>query len=260
MNDALLFEKLTLGELSEEWQCEWDSLMRDPWLRRKIDRRRRLREHLDFLRTYAPHLWDCEPGLVIDLGPGPGETLEIARALGHFEVGIDAARGFGGMGDEYLRASMIRVQQQGLAVGYVDALSASEDVMRGVSIVNDSTRNAMLLDGGHAVLVNSRGSIEQVFSEFMEGRPHHVHHNAEDMAWRLSDSLTEQAMRDLMRFACHELRPDGLFVCRLNGSSNTAQAEVLLDVHAVRAGLHCVKSEPLLHIWARRSHDASEEQ
>ena len=212
-------------------------LMADPWLREKLRRDRRLREHGDYLERFVPWIADVEPGLVIDIGPGGGELLEICRELGHEVFAIDAATGKGGMGAAYLEASRILLDAKGIPVDDDGLLSI-------VRTCEDWAVNAV-------VLMNSRGSLEQVFSDYMDGPPHDEHHVASKMTWRLGDKMTETAMRRMMNWTAFQLRPGGVFLCHLNGSTNTERAELDLDMQAIKAGLQAEYVEPKIHRWIK---------
>jgi SAM-dependent methyltransferase len=234
---------------------ELAELLTSDWLRKKTDRPRRLKEHRDYLKEYAPELATMRHGLVIDLGPGPGELLEFARELEHEVLGIDAATGRGGMGRAYLLASRIITDAKHLQVEYAGVLGVVRRWRVGEPQVRpdeaEPKMNEILTRGGTTALVNSRGSIEQIFSDYMEGRPHDEHHMASDMFWRISDKLTRNAMRDLFSWINHQLRPGGVFLCHLNGSTNTAEAETWLDRIAGNAGLMAVQVQPRLHKWMK---------
>lgn len=213
-------------------------LMSDDWLRRKLDYERRIKEHAAYLRQYAPWFEDLTPGLVIDLGPGGGELLVLARAMGHSVAGIDALSGEGGMGDAYLEASKLLTKARNLPVYY-------DGVFRHV--------DGNLQFFGDVAFVNSRGSLEQIFSDYMDGPPHDRHHMATHMHWRLNDRLTREAMRDLFVWVERQLRPGASFLCHLNGSNNTAEAERMLDRTAMEAGLIAQQIEPRVHIWSKEN-------
>jgi hypothetical protein len=234
---------------------ELQHLLADDWLRAKLDRQRRLREHRDYLREHCPNLGDEEPGLVIDIGPGAGELLEFARNLRHATLGIDAPDGEGGMGDAYVRACEIITERRQIPVersrlfGVVRRWKMKVEQLS--PSVWTSTLSAALGTGGEAVLINSRGSLEQAFSEYMEGPPHDKHHKAANMHWRINDRLTRNAMRDFAAWVAHQLRPGGRFVAHMNGSTNTAEAETWLDRAAHNAALIIERSEPKVHVWEK---------
>lgn len=226
-------------------------LMADPWLREKLRRDRRLREHGDYLERLAPWIADVEPGLVIDIGPGGGELMEICRELGHDILGIDAATGHGGMGRKYLEASRLLTASRNLPVAYVGLFLAIRTGLDPWRHDESSCHADWIESGGQAALINSRGSLEQVFAQYMEGPPHDEHHTASQMTWRLRDKMTMKAMRGLMDWAAFQLRPGGVFLCHLNGSINTEQAEQELDRRAITAGLLAERVGPRIHRWTK---------
>ena len=101
-----------------EWDDEFARLMRVPYLAKKYNREVRIKEHFDFLRTYCPDILLGGDGLVIDIGPGPGEALEICREYGWKTIGVDAPSGDGGMGTGYVKLSRMLHERQGLDVRY----------------------------------------------------------------------------------------------------------------------------------------------
>jgi hypothetical protein len=188
---------------SEAWQDQWDTLMEnDQWLRRKLDRARRLREHYEYLNENCPDLASCLPGIVVDIGPGDGVLLEIARAHGHTGVGIDAPDGAGGMGNPYLQASKLMHQRQNLTVFYerFENWKPPEELL------------------GKCVLANSRGSVEQVFSSYMKGKPHDQHHVAKELRWK-QESDTEEALFRFVNKISELLREGGILLIHANGSA-----------------------------------------
>lgn len=229
---------------NDAWQNEWDGLMADPWLSRKLDRDRRLREHIAYLEEHVPDVLDqeSEPGLVVDIGPGAGETLDICRVLGHDILGIDAENGRGGMGDKYLRASQLMCQRQGIPVRYCGLMALAEDF-------DESLR-------GQCVLVNSRGSIEQALSDFMDGPPHDEHHDRSQLRWR-NDERTYYAFHRVFSAFYRLLHPGGILLIHANGSHPDTQdwyhamvLEVALD-QGFGAPEKCSDNHRL-HLWRKR--------
>lgn len=224
---------LPLRPVTPEWEAAWQELMsRNEWLSFKIRRSRRLREHYMFLDHVAPELPRTERGWVIDLGPGPGELLEIARDCGHKTLGVDAPNGTGGMGDDYLKASRMMWERQGLTV--VQPPYGALDVSDGYFPIPAKE--------GECVLINSRGSFEQIFSAFLKGRPHHKHHNCKLQTWKVDDNgLQCYALPNFFRWAARMLRPGGALVIRCNGSRNEREVDEMLR--------RCARRESSLRLW-----------
>lgn len=213
--------------------------MQDPWLRKKLDRKRRLREHWQYLETYAPELWKAEPGLVIDIGPGAGVTLEITRYLGHTHQGVDAKPdSVGGMGADYLRACRLIHQRQKLNVAYV------------------GLHRWLGLPGFEhsAVLINMRGSIEQCYSDCMVGPPHDEHQRCDQLDWPVWPPYDSNGIFVPMMRAFHKLlRNDGVLVIHANGTKSTNS---WYEDHICSAALHAgftpaLVERPLLHKWVK---------
>lgn len=229
--------EIPLRPAGDEWNAAWSSLMRgDSWLARKTDRTRRLMEHCEYVQKWLPELSVAPKGYVIDVGPGMGETLEIARLMGHVGIGVDAPDGDGGMGDKYLWASRLMHQRQGLNVAYAGFLDwLCEE--------NNSQLSRC------CVAINFRGSVEQVFSRFMAGEPHDKHHQAAQMEWVWAGECESEARR-MFAVMADLLRDDGVIVIHANGSRNVEEYNVRFKRYAEDSGLKLLDSvEPRLHKW-----------
>jgi hypothetical protein len=247
-----MMEPIGWYKLSREAASRLQALLANPWLGNKLNRVRRIGEHGDYLARWVPGIAEVKRGVVIDVGPGGCELLEIVKQIGHFACGIDAQGGMGGMGEDYLEACRLLAQAQGIPVAYCDALHAIRKWREGGRVFHqDTVLDEAIRSGGCAVLINSRGSMEQVFSRYMDGKPHDLHHMASNMTWRLSDKLTLRRMRDVMAWASHVLRPGGVFLCHLNGSTNSVAAEIQLDRLASDEGLMVDTPEERVHLWTR---------
>lgn len=111
-----------------DWEKAAKKLLEDSYVRKKCDRKRRLKEKLDYINTYCREIKERK-GCVLDLGPGPGEFLEFCRYFGNEVYGIDAKfNDFGGMGEEYLQYSKLMTDRQHIPVLYegVDNLLETE--------------------------------------------------------------------------------------------------------------------------------------
>jgi len=217
------------------------ALLRDAWLRRKTDRPRRLGEHWTHIENHLPELLDkkCRgTGKVIDIGPGPGEFLEICRHLGHPVQGIDAPNGRGGMGDEYLEYSRLMVERQKIPVHYMGVLNC-------IFSPNDG-------ESGSFLCVNSRGSIEQAFAKHMIGEPHDLHHDCRKMAWGMSAGLQER-LDAMFAGLARLLIPGGLFLIVANGASNADEYDAAIVRSAKSNGcFELMKHEPpTIHKWRK---------
>lgn len=223
---------------SPDWSREYSELLSDTWLKRKTDRQRRLREHADYLSNLCPELKEFASGLCIDIGPGCGETLEIAREFGHDILGIDAEAGHSGMGNEYLRVSQLMCERQKVPVRYVGFLPWLRE--------GDPTLK------GTAVFVNMRGSIEQALSRYQIGEPHHVHQNCKNLDWKVNGRTRDIFVFMFTKFK-EFLRPGGKVVIHANGTGKTDEwYDFAIRSAAKEAGMRIEMSEGLLlHKWER---------
>lgn len=237
---------IRLRKASNKWRAQRDALLRDdPWLQRKTDRCRRLAEHAEYIKKYCPEMQTLRGGIVIDIGPGPGEFLEIARHFRHSPYGIDAETGSGGMGDKYLRYSKLMTARQGLHVDYCGLEFWLNNVFTG------GTLEWRDMSAG-VVLINSRGSIEQAFSEHMEGVPHDVHHNCKMLAWRESGETEDVFFGAFAKFQ-RLLKPGCGVLIHANGAANGEYYDSVVMRAAEENGFDCVLHEGLvLHKWVKR--------
>lgn len=213
---------------SPEWQAEYDRLSQDEWLRRKTHRGRRLEEHWSYLREHAAELW-VTGGTVLDIGCGPGETLEIARALDHPIHGVDAPDGIGGMGNEYVRMSRLMHERQQIPVTYSGLLR----------FLAEPPPHLV----GACLLINFRGSIEQCLADYMAGDPHHLHRDCKLLTWK------PEAL-DILRAAIVSLtsllQPNGHILVRANGSGNDSVYNQMMRGAGEYANLKLVKQDGFL--------------
>lgn len=212
--------EIKTNPFSPEDQARVDELLKDPWLKKKTNRARRIYEHLDFLNAHAADILRGPKTSVLDIGPGCGETLEIARAYGHDHLGIDAPSGAGGMGDAYLEYCRIMHRTQGLNVSYC-----------GLMKVVHYTQSF----GSYGLIV-SRGSWEQSLSGCMYGIPHDQHHKSSEMEW-IERRATVDVVDLVMCCIFHMLSPNGMFLLHMNGAKNTEYMIGILSQSAIRNNL-----------------------
>ena len=190
-----------------EWEEKFNSLMKDEYLSRKYNREKRIKDHIDYLNNLCPELFQNGPHRslnVVDIGPGPGELMEIARALGYNSIGFDAKLDDCEMGVPYIKLSKLLVDRQKLDVRYC----GFENVLSELPVENNST-----------ILINSRGSIEQVFKKHLTGVPHKQHHNARQLTWSLSTGMIND-FTCLFTEAARILVSGGFFIIHGNGATN----------------------------------------
>ncbi len=176
---------------SPEWEEEYEGLLSSEhpmaiangymylgrWLKQKTDREDRLKDFSQYISDHAAEILNPLNGLVIDVGPGPGEFLEFARLNGNDVLGIDSPLGKDGMGLGYLRVSCLMTQRQQIPVRYVGfrhwLLNSEVDMTASASFVN------------------FRGSFEQVFSHRMHGN-HWINKDCRMCRWMENEETRDE--------------------------------------------------------------------
>lgn len=233
---------------SDEWQEEYDGLVKSKraivlasgyeylgrWLSRKTDRKRRLKEIFQYINDHATEVKKAQNGIVIDVGAGPGEFLEIARHYGNAVLGIDAATGEGGMGFGYLRASQLLTTRQGIPVEYTGFL--------------DWLHEDALVMTAAASFINFRGSFEQCFAHRMHG-DHRAKMDCRFLHWN-EDGATRDEFLSMFCRLKRVLQPNGCILIHANGSASDDWYDVTIQSAAREAGFTLLKRESkTLHKW-----------
>lgn len=193
-----------------EWVLKYNQLMKDTYLKNKYDRKKRIKANQEYLNEFLPELKNVsnpEDKLVIDLGPGPGEFLEICRSMKFSTKGYDAPIQDCEMGDEYIRLSQLMSIRQKIDIKY----DGAEDVSKFTE------------SDGTVYLINSRGSIEQILKEHLVGVPHRVHKKATKLAWNTS-SETHDFITNYFQKLIDMLEPGGILMMYGNGTSDSTNA------------------------------------
>lgn len=182
------------------------------------------------------------PGLVIDVGCGPGDFLGLCREFGHPVLGLDAPDGRGGMGDFYL--ALCREERRRLGVE-VDETGLQEGFPRLFSEHRETV-----------ACINARGSIEQAGADYMLGDPHDLHHNCRKLEWHRETG--ESFLRTFIGMASGMLRPGGILLIAANGSrTGDDWYDRTASLWARHVGLELVDSQrPLTHKWRKPVADA----
>lgn len=212
------------------------------WAKRKLEMPRRRRELTLYIDRWLPELRTMVPGLVIDVGCGPGDFLALCRKMGHDVLGIDAPNGAGGMGDPYLeecrswqREFNVPVNATGLKFAFPRLLSEFR---------------------GTVACINARGSIEQAAAECMIGLPHHFHHNCRELEW--DRQAGENFLRTFLSLSNDLLRPGGILLVAANGSrSGDDWYDGKVTEWGYLHGLQLLDAHrPLTHKWMKPGHEA----
>lgn len=170
----------------EGWQAEYDRLMKDPYLSKKYDRKRRIKEKRQYITEKLPEVKNCG-GFVVDIGPGPGEFLEVCREFKNKIQGIDAKIDDCEMGDEYIQLSKLMTDRQRVPVLY----NGFEDYRIPVD--------------QKVTIINMQGSIEQVLKHILDGPSHKQTKKANKLSWRgqlLLESELEHMFKEFNRVLC----------------------------------------------------------
>lgn len=229
------------------WQIEYDETTRDGYLRRKYDRDKRLVEHRDYLRRYAPEALASPPkgngfAWIVDVGPGPGETLEWARQAGWRVLGVEAPDGADGMGNAYVRLSRLMHERQRILCLYLRWRGA---------LLTDAVRHQT---PGGVALLNFRGSWAQCHAPWLSGEPHDLHHDSSKQAWCFGESLRMTWGWEFVRMR-ELLAPGGHILISANRTGD-AECQQRYDEEmraaAEKTGLELVLHEPpLVHKWRK---------
>ena len=202
------------GKCTEQEKEQLSELLKNDYIARKCDRSRRIKDQLDYIEKYGKELLNNKETdkLVVDIGPGPGEFLEVCRFLGYKSKGFDARLDDCEMGKEYVLFSSLMSRQQELDIEYI----GFENILSSLPFEDSST-----------YFVNSRGSIEQVFKDFLLGVPHRVHKKASYLCWSITDDLKNTFVAFLKEIE-RILEPGGVFLIFGNGAMNTPDYDSLI--------------------------------
>jgi len=223
--NILKFENKDLDDLellefkSKEDEAEYNELLKNEYIQRKCaNRKKRIKDIKDYIISLAPEILsegnrNLNNLLVIDIGPGPGELLEVARNHGYNHLGYDALIEDCEMGNEYIRYSYLMSKRQNLNIEYCDFYKK----IGSLNIPEKST-----------ALINSRGSIEQVFRSHLEGIPHKQHKDAQQLSWIIDDKLKEKLILMFEEF-CKILVINGVILIHGNGAKNVDEYHQLLS-------------------------------
>jgi SAM-dependent methyltransferase len=186
-------------------KMEYERLIRDEYVGMKVNRRKRLAQKKAYIRQFMPELFRGG-GFVLDLGPGPGEFLEIARSYGNAVLGMDAAMDDSEMGDEYIQLSRLLTRKQGIPVLY-----------SGIAVFLEREMPLPFADN-YFTHINSQGSIEQIFHNYLIGIPHRVLKGSV-LSWNM-EARTLSILNKFFEEIARIMTPGGIFFIYANGTTN----------------------------------------
>ena len=191
---------------SNEWQLSFNKVKQDPYIAKKYNRENRIKDKKEYVNEFLP---EVKKGgqLVVDIGPGPGEFLEVCRSFKNSILGIDAAEGDSEMGNNYQLLSKLMTERQNVPVMYV----GFENL-----IANEKTP----FEDGSVGVINSQGAIEQVFKDYMDGPPLREHLNSNLLSWRIDSNLEGVFIKFYDEIA-RILVSGGVCLIYGNGANNT---------------------------------------
>lgn len=208
------------------WQEEFAKLMQDPYLSKKYNRERRIKDNRKYMGAKTPELKHAKNKRVLDIGPGPGEWLEICREFGHQVWGVDAPLSDCEMGDEYIRLSKLMTERQKLSVDYCGLQAWLKKQ----------------IGKGKFFYINCRGAIEQCFKDHQAGVPHKVTKNCSGLKWVITQELWDKFEKMFKKFS-YILEDGGYIVIHANGSKNNPDYDNLV--------LETLKKFPELHLMKK---------
>jgi len=203
---------------NDEDEKLYNELIKDDYIMKKCaNRAKRIKDIKDYVNNLAPEIFhESNKNLnhlyVIDIGPGPGELLELARHHGYGHLGFDAPLDDCEMGDKYIKFSHLMAKRQNINIEYCDFYKKIGNLG-----LQDST----------VVFINSRGSIEQVFRDHLVGVPHKVHKEAKRLAWKIDDDLKDKFRSMFLEFS-RVLVTGGTILIHGNGASNVNEYNDLI--------------------------------
>jgi hypothetical protein len=209
------------------WKQEYDELMKDKYLSKKYNRERRIKDLRKFMGSCTPELKHCTKKRVLELGVGMGEWLEICREFGHYPSGLDAnPDDVCEMGTPYVKLAQLMAERQKLKVSFVGFKKWMKEEH----------------SAEEYFYILSRGSIEQMFSDYMVGPPHWQTKDCSQLSWDIGERLTK-AFHDFIFILEHILEDGGYIVIHANGAKNSPAYDNLM--------LTTLKEFPTLHLMKK---------
>ena len=211
------------------WDIKFQRVTSDRFIKKKYNRNRRLTENLQYINKYLPEVKKGK-GFILDIGPGPGEFLEICRYFGNKIIGIDAKYHESEMGDKYMKLSKLLTARQKVPVQYV----GFETFLK--------NNHSLPFKDKTLTAINSRGSIEQVFKDHMLGRPVREHKKAILLSWNINKNLLKK-VKYMFLEANRVLKTGGIFLIHGNGAANVKEYHKMIMKVAKETGFVIERTE-----------------
>tara|TARA_B110000285_G_scaffold92956_1_gene106385 strand:+ start:1197 stop:1871 length:675 start_codon:yes stop_codon:yes gene_type:complete len=199
-------------------------------LKDKLNMEKRSIELQNYIDNFIPEIKNLsqeETGnkYVIDLGPGPGDFLEICRKYGFNIKGYDAKLdSIKGMGMDYVNLCAIYVKEKDIPIDYCDFEET------GFNCIEDNS----------VYLINSRGSFEQIFSKYLIGTPHHETHKS-NQEWSHTDEMYSK-LKTFFLDCSNKLIKNGILLIAFNGTKCNSLHNIINKL--LPNTLHIQHSEP----------------
>lgn len=199
---------------SSEWESRMNKVLEVPYIKGKYNRTKRIQEKDSYVKSNLPELLSGGKA-VLDIGPGPGEFLEVCKYYGNDGIGIDAKISGSEMGDDYMTLAKLMTERQGIDVRYV----GFENVLNNGELpFIDSMFN----------VINSQGAIEQVFRDHMIGPPIREQKDCRKLMWDMSSELITKMTHMFIEF--HRiLSVDGVVLIYANGCSDVPKYTNMIE-------------------------------
>jgi len=223
---------MKLNETTPEWERKFNKLLTDPFLKKKYNRKRRIQEKKDYINENCSSLKKGGK-FILDIGPGPGEFLELCRKYGNKVSGIDAPPDDCEMGANYLKLSKLMTERQRLSVEYSGFNCKTGFYSESVDFIN------------------SQGAIEQCFYDLLEGPPHRDTHMAGLLSWKKGPEMHKRFLEMWTEFN-RILTPGGNVLIYGNGTANTDLYDKVVQKTAKDCGFELVwRKSNRFHKWVK---------
>lgn len=202
--------------------------MSDHYVSKKYNRQKRINDKVAYIDSYFIEIKNG--GSVLDLGPGPGEFMEVCREYGLDIYGIDAKEFDSEMGNEYLRLSQLMAERQQLNILYDGVLD----------LINKN--GALPFKDKSFDFINCQGAIEQIFKVYLEGEPHIKHKNCNLLSWKIDDDFRKEFRMFLLEIY-RLLKEGGICLVYGNGAKNVQAYDIFFrEMISVIDGFEMMKS------------------